>query len=77
MTSILVAEGLETVLNCQVRGEVPIQIDWRRNNTIIQTESGSRMSVESFLDKNTSILSTQLRIDQSARSDSGIYECLA
>lgn len=77
MTSIIVAEGLEAILKCQIRGDHPVQVAWRKNSLILQNENDARLVLQSSIDNSSSILSAVLTIQQAERSDSGIYECLA
>jgi hypothetical protein len=73
MTSIVVAEGLPALLKCQIRGDRPIQVVWRKNSIVI--ESSPRLVLQTVLDANSTVLSAELKIEQSERSDSGFYVC--
>ncbi len=76
MTSVVVAEGLPALLKCQIRGDQPIQVEWRKNS-IVMSEQSPRLVQDSILDTNSSILLAQLRIDRTERSDSGLFLCTA
>jgi len=76
MTSVVVAEGLPTLLKCQIRGDEPIEVEWRKNS-IVLSETGPRVVTDAVLDTNSSLLLAQLRIDRTERSDSGLFLCSA
>ncbi|CAL8129109.1 unnamed protein product [Orchesella dallaii] len=88
MTSLVVAEGLGTTLKCEIRGDSPIQVSWKKDSIFIESEqspSRSAASSESsrfvqhqrIVEGNSSVLSAELRIDPTEKTDSGLYLCLA
>ncbi|CAL8129113.1 unnamed protein product [Orchesella dallaii] len=86
-TSLVVAEGLGTTLKCEIRGDSPIQVSWKKDSILIESEqSPSRSAASSkssrfvqhqrIVEGNSSVLSAELRIDPTEKTDSGLYLCL-
>jgi hypothetical protein len=82
MTSVVVAEGLSALLRCQVRGDRPVEVVWRKNS--IPIEHNPRVVLQTILDTNSSTsggggeeFSAELKILGCEKSDSSIYQCSA
>lgn len=69
----MVAEGLAARIECLVRGNRPIGVVWRKNSIVI--EHSPRLVLQTVLDANSSVLSAELKIERSERSDTGKYFC--
>lgn len=74
MTTVVVAEGLPALLKCHIRGDQPIEVVWRKNSIVL--EQSPRLILQTVLDANSSLLSAELRIQHTDRSDSGLYVCI-
>ncbi|CAL8129128.1 unnamed protein product [Orchesella dallaii] len=90
MTSLTVAEGGVALLKCEIRGDPPIQVSWKKDSILIESAkspSGSSTSAASssrliilsqkIVRLNSTVVSAELRIDSSSLKDSGVYLCLA
>ncbi|ODM92162.1 Down syndrome cell adhesion molecule-like protein Dscam2 [Orchesella cincta] len=79
MTSIVVAEGLPALLKCEIRGDSPVQVSWKKGSVIMEPQHSSARLVQhqTIVDGNSSVLFAELRIDPSERADSGLYVCIA
>jgi len=83
MQTVVVAEGLASLLKCDVRGDQPIQVSWKKDSSIIESQKGPLGTESRFaqhqnsVDGNSSVISADLRIDSSEQKDSGLYLCIA
>lgn len=73
-SDVIAVRDRPLMLDCQVEGEGPISITWRRNGVPVET-GGDRASV---LANGTLLISSfSKRRDQSNQTDAGEYECAA
>lgn len=72
-----------TVLKCSIRGEAPLNIQWRKDSTPLDTSSAqSRIVTRAQSSANPSSLNpptlvSELSVTNAASADEGLYECVA
>jgi len=80
LTSLVTTEGRATVLKCKIEGDPPLQVNWKKDSSVIgprQHSSSSRFTQQSSVERNSRAVFAELKIDASEQADSGIYECIA
>lgn len=75
-------EGASASLSCQIRGDPPLQVMWKKDSVILQNSSSASQprrvaTLEKASGVNSTVLSAEFRIESSELADSGVYECVA
>jgi len=68
------------VLKCTKEGDPPLQVNWKKDSGEIgplEHSSSSRFVQQTSIERNSSVVFAELKIDASEQADSGIYECIA
>ncbi|GAB6024303.1 Down syndrome cell adhesion molecule-like protein 1 [Chamberlinius hualienensis] len=70
-------KGANSKLQCKAKGDLPLILVWKKNNTIIDQQQHPRMIIKEIVGGNEGGKTSELIIHSTERSDSGRYSCEA